>query len=802
MAAMSLFTVACVEDPAPYEQGEPDAAGCYGVYFPAQEAAGAHTYDPNMPAEVEITVARKVTTGAITVPVAYKESHEGIFEVPDAVFEDGQTETTIKVTFPKSGIGTNYQLSLAIDDPKYASKYQDGNVHLDFSVLRVEWVDFLNPKTNKPAVVTFNQGWWGQVHQATIRYYEVDGVRTCVATCIEKDADGNPIGIWGDTQGITFNFTWYTKTFETEAGTNVQYLDVERQYLGFDYADWASKPESEASQGVYFYDWFHYLITDGGYAGGWPDWEGFLEKNPGAYARSYYDINGGFYFNLRYQVPALGGGFSSDEFDVVAIADGFTRVDYSLNVEADYCEAGAVPVFFEAGADVKAVNYVVAAGKVNSVDMAELLPKVADGSAENVVKVAEADMTVTEDGKSFAVDITCPATGQYTLVAVALDAEGKAQADASVVFDYVAATDDSKDVDFSVFAEKTHERYVADGLTEYNSFAYTIYGGNGATAVHVGVYDSATVEKYGEAVVISDVRASKYALDEDAVAAVNSVAGYSDIVSGLKDGTSYTLVVWATNGILTKAEFVEFTTTKSPEVFKSLGKGTYTEDFLAGLFEGMENLTYEVEIQESVDNPGKYRLVNPYGAAYPYNEPGDYDDTQDYYMVINAQDPEGVYIPLQGVGCDWGYGEWTVYSMAANYLDAGYTLADAKAAGQCGTLKDGVITFPVKSLLITADGLGGKIYYANQYGAFKVVLPGYADAAPEEGGAETASVSKSSVKTVEPAFDRPMTSGYFTGIDYTENIVTVSFEAVPSQAVKKNSSRYSTIERISAPELR
>lgn len=801
MAAMSLFTVACVEEQAPYEAGEPDVDGCYGVYFPAQEAAGAHTYDPNMPAEVEITVARTVTTGAITVPVAYKESHEGIFNVPDAVFEDGQTETTIKVTFPNSGIGTNYELSLAINDPQYASKYQDGDVRFDFSVLRVEWVDFLNPVTNEPAVVTFTQGWWDEVHQATIRYYEVDGVRTCVATCIEKDDEGNPVGIWGDTQGITFDFTWYTKTFQTESGANVQYLDVERQYLGFDYADFESRPEAEAANPIYFYDWFNYLITDGGYAGGWPNWESFLQKNPGSYDRSYYDINGGFYFNLKYHVPSV-GGWTPDVFDVVAIADGFTRVDYSLNVEPDYCDAGAVPVFFEVGADVKSVNYVVVAGKVNSVDMAELLPKVADGSAENVAKVAEADMTETETGKAFALDIACPATGEYTLVAVALDANGKAQADASVVFDYVAADDDSHDVDFSVFVEKTHERYAAEGITEFNSFAYTIYGGNGATAVHVGVYDSATVEKYGEAVVISDVRAAKYALAEDALAAVNSVAGYSNIVSGLKDGVSYTLVVWATNGVLTKSEFVEFTTTKNPEVFKSLGMGLYTEDFIFGLFNGLENVTYEVEIEESVDNPGKYRLVNPYGAAYPYNEAGDYDASQNYYMVINAQDPEGVYIPLQGVGCDWGYGEWTVYSMAANYLDAGYPLEDVKAAGHCGTLKDGVITFPEKSLLITADGLGGKLYYANTMGAFKVVLPGYTDAAPEEGGAETASVNKSSVKTVEPAFDRPMSSGYFTGIDYTENIVTVSCEAAPSQAVKKSSSRYSSIEKISALELK
>ena len=794
MAAMSLFTVACVEEePVPYEPGQPDAEGCYGVYFPVQESAGAHTYDPNMPTEVEFTVARKVTKGAITVPIAYKESHEGIFNVPEAVFEDGQTETTIKVTFPTSGNGTNYKLSLAIEDPQFASTYQDTDVHLDFSVLRVEWVYVLNPQTNEPAKFTFTQGWWDEVHTGYVKYYEVDGIRTCqTVTDPVETKDGLAYGFWGtgEAEGDgEISFTWYTNKFDGN-GKQVVLLPETPVYYHSTY---------EAV--VHAYDWYTYFTVANPQAAlEGVDFLTFVSKYGGSYATSYYD-NGGFYFAIAYYYMIGIGGWSIDAYDVVCEAEGYTRVDYTLNVESDYCENGSVPVFFEVGTDVKSVNYVVAAGKVNSVDMAELLPKVADGTAENVVKVAEADMYPTEAGKEFALDLTCPASGQYTLVAVALDAEGKAQADASIVFDFVAADDDSQDVKFSVFAEKTHERYAAEGVTEYNSFAYTIYGGN-ATKVHVGVYDSATVEKYGEAIVISDVRASKYALGEEALAAVNTLAGYSDIVSGLKDGTSYTLVVWATNGVLTKAEFVEFTTTKNPEKFQSLGMALYTEDYLAGLFTGMECLTYEVEIEESLDNPGKYRLVNPYGAAFPYNEPGDYDDSQDYYLVINAQDPNGVFIPEQSVGCDWGYGEWVLYSYAAYYMDnMGATLTDVKAAGMCGTLVDGVITFPESALLITASGLGGQYYNGNSNGAFKVVLPSARGAEGDAEGTETTSVKSTSI-SADATLKAPMTVGHSTGIDYNENIVTVSCEAAPSQAVKKNVTRNSSIEKISATVLR
>lgn len=155
--------------------------------------------------------------------------------------------------------------------------------------------------------------------------------------------------------------------------------------------------------------------------------------------------------------------------------------------------------------------------------------------------------------------------------------------------------------------------------------------------------------------------------------------------------------------------------------WESLGMAQYTDDYLASLFNGVEPVTYEVEVLANSGKPGIYRLVNPYGEAYPYNEPGDWDDSQDYYLDINAEDPEGVFIDFQESGLLWTPDPLIFGSMAADYLAAGNSLEDIKAAGLCGTLKDGVITFPPKTLLqiIGSDG-----YYGNVNGAFKVVLPG------------------------------------------------------------------------------
>ena len=167
-------------------------------------------------------------------------------------------------------------------------------------------------------------------------------------------------------------------------------------------------------------------------------------------------------------------------------------------------------------------------------------------------------------------------------------------------------------------------------------------------------------------------------------------------------------------------------TVSRPAPWVSLGMATYTDDFMTTFF-SVSNETYEVEIQENQNVPGLYRLVNPYGEAYPFNDPGDWDESQDYYMEIHAEDPDAVWIPIAPMGFDWGYGEFSMGSVAGMYLSNGNTLEQLKAAGGIlGTLQNGIITFPAKQLLISmADYNDGGLYYANNNGVFKIVLPGY-----------------------------------------------------------------------------
>ena len=161
--------------------------------------------------------------------------------------------------------------------------------------------------------------------------------------------------------------------------------------------------------------------------------------------------------------------------------------------------------------------------------------------------------------------------------------------------------------------------------------------------------------------------------------------------------------------------------------WKSLGMCTYTDDVVMPLYtEAGDVCTYQVEIQERTDKPGLFRLVNPYGSAFPFYQYAEAYPEKDVYVEIDAQDPTAVTIEYQSVGLDLGDGELGIYAMASYYMDGGYSKEEVAAAGLFGTYADGVITFPVKGLTCV---LGGKLYYANQHGEFKVDMTNMTDAA-------------------------------------------------------------------------
>ncbi len=150
------------------------------------------------------------------------------------------------------------------------------------------------------------------------------------------------------------------------------------------------------------------------------------------------------------------------------------------------------------------------------------------------------------------------------------------------------------------------------------------------------------------------------------------------------------------------------------------GYAAYTEDIFTTFF-SVQNLTYPVMVQERDDMPGYFRVINPYGENYPYNEEGDYDPTVDSYIIIDATNPDKVYIPKAGyMSTDWGYGQFVIWGLAGYYLNRGDA---ASAEPYFGTYKNGKITFPAGSLLLAMTNYNdGGLYNSNNGGLFALVL--------------------------------------------------------------------------------
>lgn len=163
-------------------------------------------------------------------------------------------------------------------------------------------------------------------------------------------------------------------------------------------------------------------------------------------------------------------------------------------------------------------------------------------------------------------------------------------------------------------------------------------------------------------------------------------------------------------------EWMDITSNKS--------MGAFRDDAISSLL-GIDPPTFDVKIQKSVVEEGKYRILNPYKAwadEYAEKNEATYDDA-DHYWIINATDPDYVYVEPCETGVDLGLGAVTATSFVANYLSQGVTLDKIKAAKPelFGKLEKGVITMPAKSLLLI---MGDKMYYGGTNGLFSVALPG------------------------------------------------------------------------------
>lgn len=125
----------------------------------------------------------------------------------------------------------------------------------------------------------------------------------------------------------------------------------------------------------------------------------------------------------------------------------------------------------------------------------------------------------------------------------------------------------------------------------------------------------------------------------------------------------------------------------------------YTDDLVTALF-SVENQTYDVTV-EKADGFDVFKVIDIYGANYPYNAPGEY--TPGASIIIDCSVADKVVIAKQNLGFDWGYGEFYIGTL------------------EYGAYANKIVTFPKDGLAV---GMGTSYgpYAANNSGLFKLDL--------------------------------------------------------------------------------
>lgn len=789
-AAVTALAVVSCQKEEQVKPGTPDPEGCYGVYFPVQEASGSHTYDPDMDRSVSITVARTNTSGAITVPFTVVSENKEVFEFGDIEFADGQAETELEVTFDDIEEGKTCSFSIQLnDDNAYVSHYSSGAIALDFSVIVVKWEYILNPKTGEKALFEFTQNYRGETAWAYVKYYNVNDIYYCHTESTGQHVYKEPYeapGFFGTAEDLGTDgelyFNIYTKAQNSEGNMFVELLP-NLVYINSNY------PDTPVHVFDYYYFWTVYQDSLGNPQGIDMSWLDFARKYEASYPVGYYDGNGGLFFYTRSYGMYGVGGWTSDQMDIIGVAEGYTRVDYSLEVDSDFPDEGVTPILFTVGADVAKVDYAIYEGSLNSVQIAARIDAIAAGEEENVVSISEFTFDEDEEIYYASFGVSPETTGEYTMVAVSFNkttaeiTESVAQDAQSLSFFHVAAADDKDyDVKVSAFTEDTPARY--QSLHKYDSFAYGV-SGEDLKEVHIAFYTADDVTKYGPQVIMADAKADpdgEYAVSEDVLAEINVDGGYYTVATGMNAKTTYYLVVWATNGSKEDYAIATYTTEALPYVWNSLGKGTITDGFFNGLFKNKADVTTACDVYEEATTPGLYMVtgfqcavaagffgVTPEEMA-PY-EDGNWRNAE---VVIDATDPEAVVIEAQD------------YGILVNG-DYGFFMIETEPTG---TLKDGAITWPAEEMYVGMPGLG-KWYYGNLAGTFKITLPSAVGGTPTiaPAAASNGQVKDEVLSSSATRYNRPV-------VKYEREVKSISVEtkAVNYNREKKDKKQVGAFE--------
>ena len=565
-AAVCFGFASCADQAEEFKKGAVDAANCYGVYFPAQKTTVI--LDPADPTVDTILVARTKTEGAITVPFTLKDAND-IFLASELKFEDGQTESYIALAFDSAKVGVTYKCSIAIEDPNYASQYTSNAIAIDIAVTREKW--------NSLGMASYSDYFFFNAA------FDVE--------LLQNDNDPNKYRLIDAYKGI--DAAWAALERPTTEPTSVFEFQVLKP--GDEFADVTITKKGLIAYPFIYTGCIHPSYNDEIVLLHPCNFSSHAEEDTWTFNKVLqYQENGlpaGIQIAPYYYMMQYGGWNYADanadptDGGIQLIFPGAVLTDYSLEMISDFADEGKQDVKFIFGADVAFVDFGAYEGALNANQI--------DSKVEGIL--AGTDSTVVRVDSTSVVTLEFPATGQYTLVAVAYDADSVPETLETLVLNYVA-NNDSIPVD--IFAElvstKKYEK-VAE-ISSDNYLEFTVYGSD-LTDVKIGLFPTmkfnAAADDYIDYVIEGDEEEEiDFSVDAETLEKING-AGYTDIFTDLNPGTSYTLVVVASNGFEQAVALAEATTTGDPlPIYMEFDYTDFDDDLCPATSAGFEG-TYD-----------------------------------------------------------------------------------------------------------------------------------------------------------------------------------------------------------------
>lgn len=247
----------------------------------------------------------------------------------------------------------------------------------------------------------------------------------------------------------------------------------------------------------------------------------------------------------------------------------------------------------------------------------------------------------------------------------------------------------------------------ADYFIEFSKI-YNIVDESGAESVVIEAYKSDDVYSYAYNVIPGNLDDAAIAEAVEAIKADTEATLYTEtqryIVYTPEAQGDYTIVAvgfnQANEEVYHTSYTFTFTTVKADSDWEPAGQAKYTDGFLYPFYNGLGGETWMVDIERHKSNPGLIRMVNPYNSANWPSGKASWDLPGNYYITINMEDPEGVYVEESPMGIMLSTADGSIVagSAVAELLEAGYPLEQLKQVGYAGKLEDGIITFPGMAL--------------------------------------------------------------------------------------------------------